>query len=95
MMSETRSGNPDRMSGYYLGICIALFSPMGIVLWLALDNPGFLGIGPALGVAIGVSLEGRNADRYSAHGGTGSKLAMVIALGCLAVGLLLALLLLL
>ena len=94
-MSETRSGNPNRMSGYYLGICIALFSPMGIILWLTLDNPGFLGIGPALGAAIGVSLEGRNANRYPPHGGTGAKLATVMALGCLAVGLLLALLLLL
>jgi len=93
-MSETRSGNRNRMSGYYLGICIALFSPIGIILWLVLDNPGFIGIGPAIGVAIGASLEGRSADRHPPHGGIGAKLATVMALGCLAVGLLLVLLLL-
>ncbi|MCK5634477.1 MAG: hypothetical protein KAI06_05295 [Anaerolineales bacterium] len=39
-----------------MGIGMALFMPFGVILWLLLDNPGFLGVGPALGVSVGIAL---------------------------------------
>lgn len=39
-----------------MGIGLALFLPFGVILWLLLDNPGFLGLGPALGISIGIAI---------------------------------------
>jgi len=39
-----------------MGIGMALFMPFGVILWLLLDNPGFLGVGPALGISIGIAI---------------------------------------
>ena len=39
-----------------MGIGLALFIPFGVALWLVLDNPGMLGLGPALGVSIGIAI---------------------------------------
>ena len=52
--------SPDEQKQHYLGkgmgIGLALFIPFGVALWLVLDNPGMLGLGPALGVSIGIAL---------------------------------------
>ena len=40
-----------------MGIGIALGIPFGIPMWLATDNPGLMGAGIAVGVAIGAALE--------------------------------------
>ena len=49
--------------GIWMGIGIAIFSGVGIPLSILLENPGFIGIGPAIGVsfglAIGMSIEGK------------------------------------
>ena len=41
--------------GMWMGIFIAIFSGIGIPLSIITENPGFIGIGPALGVAVGVA----------------------------------------
>ena len=40
----------------WIGIGIALFAGVGVVLATATDNPGLIGIGPALGVAVGAGI---------------------------------------
>jgi hypothetical protein len=45
--------------GHFIGLGMALGAPLGIPLFLALDNPGMMGIGIAIGVAVGTALEGR------------------------------------
>ena len=42
--------------GKGMAIGMALFMPFGVILWLLLDTPGMLGVGPALGVSIGIAL---------------------------------------
>ena len=39
-----------------MGIGMVLFMPFGVILWLLLDNPGLLGVGPALGISIGIAI---------------------------------------
>jgi len=39
-----------------IAIGVVLFMPFGVILWLLLDNPGFLGVGPALGISIGIAI---------------------------------------
>jgi hypothetical protein len=45
---------------HYMGVGMAIgmsiFVPTGIVLALGTDNPGLLGIGPALGISIGIAI---------------------------------------
>ena len=43
--------------GHFIGLGIALGTPIGIPLWLVTDNPGMIGTGIAIGVAIGAALE--------------------------------------
>ena len=43
-----------RSKGIALGM--ALFMPFGVILWLLVGNPGMLGVGPALGLSIGISI---------------------------------------
>lgn len=40
----------------WIGIGIALFAGVGVVFATATDNPGLIGIGPALGVAVGAGI---------------------------------------
>ena len=42
--------------GMWMGIGIAIFSGIGIPLSIALNNYAFVGMGPALGVAVGLSI---------------------------------------
>jgi len=44
--------------GHFLSIGIALGIPLGIPFWLVTGNPGLIGAGLAIGVAIGAGLEG-------------------------------------
>lgn len=39
-----------------MGIGMVLFMPFGVILWLLLGNPGMLGVGPALGISIGIAI---------------------------------------
>ena len=54
--------------GMWMGIGIALFSGIGVPLSIALKNPGLLGIGPALGVAFGLSLGQSIESKYKKEG---------------------------
>jgi hypothetical protein len=55
--SEMEKQNKRYPKGHFLSICISLGVPLGIPLWLATDNPGMIGAGVAIGVAIGAGLE--------------------------------------
>jgi hypothetical protein len=37
-------------------IGMLMFMPVGVAMWLLLGNPGLLGIGPALGISVGVAI---------------------------------------
>jgi len=43
----------SKEKGMALGI--AIFMPFGIAMWLITGNPGMLGVGPAVGVAVGMA----------------------------------------
>ena len=57
-MAETMTGQPadGYVRGKYMGFFMLMFMPLGIVLWIILDNPGMIGIGVALGISIGVAV---------------------------------------
>lgn len=52
----------------WMGIGIALFSGIGIPLSIITDNPGFIGIGPALGVAFGLAIGQGVENKYKQEG---------------------------
>ena len=54
--------------GMWIGICIAIFSGFGIPLSIVTENPGFMGIGPALGVAIGAAIGQSIENKYKQEG---------------------------
>ena len=54
--------------GMWMGICIAIFSGFGIPLSIVTENPGFMGIGPALGVAIGAAIGQSIENKYKQEG---------------------------
>lgn len=54
--------------GLWMGIGIAMFSGFVIPLSIALDNPGFIGAGPALGAAFGLALGQAVENKYKEEG---------------------------
>ncbi|MDD4898811.1 MAG: hypothetical protein PHY70_05475, partial [Methanocellales archaeon] len=50
--------------GMWMGIGIAIFSGFGIPLSIATGNPGFMGIGPAIGVAFGLAIGSSIEAKY-------------------------------
>jgi hypothetical protein len=54
--------------GMWMGIGVALFSGIGVPLSFALKNPGLLGIGPALGIAFGLSIGQSIESKYKKEG---------------------------
>ena len=54
--------------GLWMGIGIAIFSGFGIPISIATDNFGFIGIGPALGVAVGLSIGQSIETKYKNEG---------------------------
>lgn len=58
--------------GHFMGMGIAIglviFSGVGISLSTSLDNPGLIGIGPAIGVAIGVAIGQAMEDKAKKEG---------------------------
>ncbi|MDD2666484.1 MAG: hypothetical protein PHD13_05710 [Methanocellales archaeon] len=54
--------------GMWMGIGIAIFTGIGVPLSFALENPGLIGIGPALGVAFGLALGQSIEDKYRKEG---------------------------
>ena len=64
-MDDTVKKYPEgHFVGMWIGICIAIFSGFGIPLSIVTENPGFIGIGPALGVAVGVAIGQSIENKY-------------------------------
>lgn len=53
-MEESRKLYPK---GHFMAIGLAIGMPLGIPIWLATGNPGLIGAGVAIGVAIGAAFE--------------------------------------
>ena len=72
MSGEQRIGNGER--DRYIGIGIAIGMPsvalIGFVLCLATDNPGLLGLPPAIGLAMGIAIGEGLYRRSRQCGGT-------------------------
>ena len=86
--------------GLWMGIGIAIFSGIGIPLSIITDNPGFIGIGPAIGVGFGISIGQVIENKYKKQGKILSrsesefkrnKIAVFIGIIILIIGLILAL----
>lgn len=53
---ENKKYPEGHFTGMWMIIGIAIFSGLGIPLSIVTENPGLIGIGPALGVAFGLSI---------------------------------------
>ena len=58
MSEEKRIRNleRDRYIGAGMMIGMLIFAPAGFILWIATDNPGLMGVGPAIGLSIGLAI---------------------------------------
>lgn len=54
--------------GMWMGIGIAIFSGIGVPISIATNNHAFIGIGPALGVAFGLSIGQGIENKYKKEG---------------------------
>jgi hypothetical protein len=54
--------------GMWMGIGIVIFTAIGLPLSIALKVPGLIGIGPALGIAFGLSLGQSIESKYKKEG---------------------------
>lgn len=55
-MKKTKKYPEGHFVGMWMALGIAIFSGIGIPLSIATENYAFMGIGPALGVAFGMSI---------------------------------------
>ena len=68
-MEENNKQYPEgRFVGMWMGIGIAIFTGVGVPIAFATGNPGLLGIGPALGVSIGLSIGSGIEAKYKKEG---------------------------
>jgi len=68
-MDNTNKQYPEgHFVGIWMGICIAIFSGFGIPLSIVTENYGFIGIGPAMGVAIGAGIGQSIENKYKQEG---------------------------
>ncbi|HEY45931.1 MAG: hypothetical protein AMJ88_03680 [Anaerolineae bacterium SM23_ 63] len=54
--TNDRMKEKERCMGLGMALGLAMFAPIGIVLSIVTDNPGLLGVGPAIGTSIGVAI---------------------------------------
>ena len=54
--------------GMWMGIGVAIFTGFGVPLSIALEVPGLIGIGPALGIAFGLALGQAIESKYKKEG---------------------------
>jgi len=54
--------------GMWIGIGIAIFTGVGVAISFALENPGMIGVGPAIGVAFGAGVGSSIESRYKKEG---------------------------
>jgi len=68
-MEENNKKYPEgHFVGMWMAIGIAIFSVLGIPLAIVTENPGMIGIGPALGVSIGLSIGSGIEAKYKKEG---------------------------
>ena len=68
-MDDTDKKYPEgHFIGMWMGIFIAIFSGLGIPLSIVTENPGFIGIGPALGVSVGLVIGQSIENKYKHEG---------------------------
>ena len=68
MDDEDKKYPEGHFLGMWMGIGIAIFSGLGIPLSIATENPGFIGIGPALGVGLGLAIGQSIENKYKEEG---------------------------
>jgi len=60
----------EHYRGIGMAIGMLLFMPVGVVLFILLDNPGMLGVGPTMGLAVGLAIgEGLYQRQQRENGG--------------------------
>ena len=83
--------------GMWMVIGIAIFSGLGVPLSIITDNFGFIGIGPAIGVAFGLSIGQSIENKYNKEGrirplteteNRRRKIAIIIGIALLTLGVL-------
>lgn len=68
-MEEKNKTYPEgHFVGMWMGIGIAIFTGVGVPLSFALENPGLIGIGPAIGVAFGLAMGQSIEAKYEKEG---------------------------
>ena len=67
-MEEEKKYPEGHFIGIWMGIGIAIFSGIGVPISIATNNNAFMGIGPALGVAFGLSIGQGIENKYKKEG---------------------------
>jgi hypothetical protein len=67
-MQEMEKYPEGHFVGMWIGIGIALFAGLGVPLAIATGNLGLMGIGPALGVTVGVAIGQGIENKYRKEG---------------------------
>jgi hypothetical protein len=68
-MEKNKEKYPEgHFVGMWMGIGVAIFAGIGVPLSIALKVPGLIGIGPALGIAFGLSLGQSIESKYKKEG---------------------------
>jgi len=68
-MEESNKQYPEgHFVGMWMGIGIAIFTGVGVSIAFATGNPGLSGIGPALGVSIGLAIGSGIEAKYKKEG---------------------------
>ena len=66
--NDERTYPEGHFVGMWMGIGVALFTGVGIPLSMVTRNYGLMGIGPALGVAFGLSIGQAIENKYKQEG---------------------------
>lgn len=75
--------------GHYISLGLALGIPLGIPMWLVTENPGMMGAGMAIGVAIGAAFEqkyNKNPKPLTPEEVRNRKIAVAVGVLALMVG---------
>jgi hypothetical protein len=67
-MEENNKYPEGHFVGMWMGIGIAIFSGLGIPLSIVTENYAFIGIGPALGVSLGLAIGSSIEAKYKKEG---------------------------
>jgi hypothetical protein len=52
----TRNAERERYMAIGLAIGMPIFALLGFIVCIATDNPGLIGVGPAIGLAFGIAI---------------------------------------